>query len=820
MIATSDAAGRPARHPSHATPSPRIALVALLLLALVLPAVATAGYGRIEVPLPPREPQKLAVDTRLMNPRHEDLSSPARRAGWSALFSDDFEQAHPIWRVGSSDPALQWGLWNCWATSGTTSAAAIAGGTSPRTCGQDYPNDLITFLVAGPFDLSAASIDSARILVNARIDTEAEFDYLQFNATTNDAQYPSFGWAQYWGQGEGSVRLDLGAFVGQPQVFLWVAFESDASITRPNGVQIDDFQLQIHQQAAPNQAPTVIVTTPNGGEVYLAGSTQTIAWTATDPDGDALTIAVDRSLDGGTSWQAVASGLTNSGSTTWTVPSTATTTARIRVRASDGQLEAVDTSDANFTIESVPLGDPVVLTLSSGEGAAGSDVDLTLSLQNDQIVGGLQFDLLVDPTVVEFVSASVATRTNGWTVEGSDRSGGRARVLVFSDTAAALAAGTGAIATVRYRIVGGAGTSTAVTLADVVVSDADGRRVDVAPPGNGSITVLAGGNVPPTVTVVAPNGGESLVAGSTTQIQWTASDADGDALTIDVEFSANDGTTWQTLVTDVANGGSLGWTVPATTTTSGRVRVTADDGTVTRSDVSDAPFTIVSNSTVVLELGSGSGASGSSTTIDVALDNAVAVHGVQFDVVYDAAVARFAGASTTTRSNGWQVATNVVSTGRARVLLYDAAANGLAAGTGAVLDLTFDLIGAANATTVVTPQDVVLADANGVNLPSATNAGRLTVGAAGVPVLTLAALRNPGVPHRLQVLVHVHQGSGNAPQLTVDGNAVGVAAVPGATNTYQARVFVATRPGSVTIEATDTNTQGTGTRRVVLQFEE
>ena len=818
MISRSDAPRRPARRRSRAVASLGTALG--LLLALALPAVATAQYARVELPMPSRGPQKQAVETRSMSPGHEDLSSLGRRAGWSALFGDDFEQPDPAWRVGSNDPTTQWGLWNCWSTSGTTSAAAIAGGTSPRTCGQTYPNDLITFLVAGPFDLSTASIDSARILVNARIDTEAEFDYLQFNVTTSDLQYPSFGWAQYWGQGEGSIRLDLNSFVGQSQVFVWVAFESDGSVSRPDGVQIDDFQLQVHQQAPPNQAPTVTVTAPNGGEVHPAGSTQTIAWTASDPDGDALTIAVDRSLDGGSSWQAVASGLTNSGSTTWTVPSTATTTARVRVRASDGQLETVDTSDANFTIETVPVGDPVVLTLSNGQAPAGGEVDLTLSLQNDQVVGGLQFDLLVDPAVVEFVSASAATRTAGWTVEGSDRGSGRARVLVYSDAAVSLSAGTGAVATLRYRVIGAAGTSTAVTFADVVVSDADGRSVAVAPPGNGAIDVLAGGNVPPTVTVVAPNGGESLVAGSTAQIQWTASDADGDALTIDVEFSPNGGATWQSVASDVANSGSRTWTVPSTTTTDGRVRVIADDGTSTRTDTSDASFSIVSNSTVVLTVGSGSGASGSSTAISVALDNTVAVHGLQFDVAFDATVARFGGATTTARSSGWQAETNVLSTGRARVLLYDADGSGLAAGTGAVLELAFDLIGAANTTTAITPQDVVLADANGVSLSSATNAGSLSVGAAGVPVLTVAALRNPGVPHRLQLLVHVHQGSGNAPQVTVDGNAVSVAAVPGVTNTYQARAFVATRPGSVTIDATDTNAQGTGTRRVVLQYEE
>jgi endonuclease/exonuclease/phosphatase family metal-dependent hydrolase len=91
-----------------------------------------------------------------------------------------------------------------------------------------------------------------------------------------------------------------------------------------------------------------------------------------------------------------------------------------------------------------------------------------------------------------------------------------------------------------------------------------------------------------TVTVTAPNGGESWTAGASQTITWTATGVDN--LKVEVTL---DGTTWQTIAASTpAAAGGLSWTVPATATQAARVRLSAlPDGSP--SDVSDAPFNIV-----------------------------------------------------------------------------------------------------------------------------------------------------------------------------------------------------------------------------------
>ncbi len=100
---------------------------------------------------------------------------------------------------------------------------------------------------------------------------------------------------------------------------------------------------------------------------------------------------------------------------------------------------------------------------------------------------------------------------------------------------------------------------------------------------------VGAGTVPTnTVTVTAPNGGESLAAGSSTNITWTST---GTIANVKIEYSTNGGSTYTVITSSTTNDGSHAWTVPSTATTQGRVRVTdAADAAV--SDISNANFTI------------------------------------------------------------------------------------------------------------------------------------------------------------------------------------------------------------------------------------
>lgn len=110
-----------------------------------------------------------------------------------------------------------------------------------------------------------------------------------------------------------------------------------------------------------------------------------------------------------------------------------------------------------------------------------------------------------------------------------------------------------------------------------------------------SQTATAGGGDPPSVTVLYPNGGESLNSGSTIDILWTATDPNG-VVYVNVHVSFDNGATWQPVALNYYNGGTLPWTIPNRPTTQALVRVQAlDFANNVGSDVSDSQFTVVNS---------------------------------------------------------------------------------------------------------------------------------------------------------------------------------------------------------------------------------
>ena len=116
--------------------------------------------------------------------------------------------------------------------------------------------------------------------------------------------------------------------------------------------------------------------------------------------------------------------------------------------------------------------------------------------------------------------------------------------------------------------------------------------------GYGKLRLLRADTQAPSVTVTAPNGGESWNDGSVHEITWTATDNVG-VTSIDLTYSINNGGSWLPVATGEANDGTYDWTVPDTPTTLGLVRVVARDAAANAgSDQSNANFTIISVSGV------------------------------------------------------------------------------------------------------------------------------------------------------------------------------------------------------------------------------
>ncbi|RKH46992.1 endonuclease [Corallococcus sp. AB050B] len=182
---------------------------------------------------------------------------------------------------------------------------------------------------------------------------------------------------------------------------------------------------------------SVTVLSPNGGESWPAGSSQTITWTASG----ITNVKVEYSLNGST-WTAITSSTgASGGGVAWTVPSSASTTAWVRV--SDASNATVtDLSNAAFTIT----------TGGTGGGTGKVFINEVLLNEPGSDVNG-EFVELVN-------SGTAAVDLGGWTVSdgtgvrhtfasGTTVAAGKA-VVVFggaagipSGTVGAVAASTG-----------------------------------------------------------------------------------------------------------------------------------------------------------------------------------------------------------------------------------------------------------------------------------------------------------------------------------------------------------------------------------------
>ncbi|MFN8588286.1 MAG: hypothetical protein U0704_10860 [Candidatus Eisenbacteria bacterium] len=167
------------------------------------------------------------------------------------------------------------------------------------------------------------------------------------------------------------------------------------------------------------------------------------------------------------------------------------------------------------------------------------------------------------------------------------------RIMVF-ENAAALANGAPAnyvIGQSNFTTGSAVLPPTAASLSTprALVMDEPNGRMWVADWANNRVLryqIAAG--VGTTLTLAGPNGGENWTYGTVHGIAWSSANV----ANVNLDYSTDDGATWTSIATNVpANQFSYAWTVPATPTTTARVRVT-DSSNPALSDQSDAAFTI------------------------------------------------------------------------------------------------------------------------------------------------------------------------------------------------------------------------------------
>ncbi len=130
-----------------------------------------------------------------------------------------------------------------------------------------------------------------------------------------------------------------------------------------------------------------------------------------------------------------------------------------------------------------------------------------------------------------------------------------------------------------------------LSISEFVPYVAGATRVDIEGPGDVVLKTVTAGAAPPTVTLLAPNGGETLTE-DPVAVTWQAADADGDPLTFAVQFTADNGVTWQIAAQGITETTTL---IPRANLTAGataRFRVWVSDGIHTASDASDGTLVL------------------------------------------------------------------------------------------------------------------------------------------------------------------------------------------------------------------------------------
>jgi endonuclease/exonuclease/phosphatase family metal-dependent hydrolase len=183
--------------------------------------------------------------------------------------------------------------------------------------------------------------------------------------------------------------------------------------------------------------PSVHVTAPNGGEMWAAGSNQTVRWTSTG----VTSVSVELSIDGATWTTLSASTAASAGQLAVTAPMVMTMAARVRVTAVPAGTP-VDVSDAPFTISTMPP--PVgkvflneVLANEPGSDVTGEFVELVNSGTGDADLSGW--------------TISDAVQVRHTFAAGTVLRAGRA-IVVFGDTAGIPAGLTNAIAASTHQL--------------------------------------------------------------------------------------------------------------------------------------------------------------------------------------------------------------------------------------------------------------------------------------------------------------------------------------------------------------------------------
>ena len=403
--------------------------------------------------------------------------------------------------------------------------------------------------------------------------------------------------------------------------------------------------------------PTPLLTAPNGGETWRSQNSQNITWDASTV---ASNVKIEYSVNNGTTWGTVVASTSNTGSYSWTVPTMVTTTQALIRITNTSFPTAMDTSNAVFTIKSpVSVDYPYTLqnlttcapvniqwsrTTAFGNysGSDGSSYrnqydlyykvdngayNFITTIDNYQATYSYSYNWTLPDVAPGNVKVKIVARWNSYsggatywtdsslvasttqnpsgTITVTNPNGGVTMPALNNYNVTWTASGTSGYFDILYSVNGGTSYSTVATnvsgnsyawnvnnnpSTNVYIKVRDNQNTCRKDISNTSNTINAA-----TPIITAPNGSEIWNVYSSQNITWNTASLYGPAF---IEFSTDNGVTWNTVVTSTANTGSYSWTLPFSPSSQSRIRI-SNVGNSALYDISDNTFTILIPTPVV-----------------------------------------------------------------------------------------------------------------------------------------------------------------------------------------------------------------------------
>ncbi|MFH1320281.1 MAG: CUB domain-containing protein [Bacteroidota bacterium] len=392
------------------------------------------------------------------------------------------------------------------------------------------------------------TIDSADYKVTQPNGGETWYPNTSYNITWTAASYLTANVKIEYSTDGGSSWTTIIASTLNDGIYSW-SVPNDPS---PNAlVRISEVGVPSHvdtSDAVFTMAPYIEVTSPNGGENYLGCNVETITW-STGGTSDNFTIVY--STDGGSTWNNIVTNYTTSlefASYNWTVNNVGSSNCLIRIYDTFDNGKS-DTSDASFTINATTK--VIVNTANGGETwDIGRYYDITYILS-----GG------VTNVALYYSTDSGST----WTlIDGNETSG-----------------------TYSWKVPDFPSTNALIKIQDIYNT----CNFDIS---NAVFTMNEH------ITVTSPDGAEILSGCESHTITWING---GTSHYFDVEYSINGGSSWNAIVIDyytTSTTPSYNWSViPDVQSSNCLIRIT-DNNDGSRTDLSDAVFTINQSNNIVI----------------------------------------------------------------------------------------------------------------------------------------------------------------------------------------------------------------------------